>query len=74
MSELEPFQTRSRPPTSYEHALSDELESIYGRGLHELPEVVAALNESGVRPAGGADWTEETFTAELARVAEEGRA
>jgi hypothetical protein len=42
--------------------------------LYELPDVVAALNESGVRPAGGADWTEETFTAELARVAEEGRA
>ena len=24
MSQLVPFQTRSRPPTSYEHALSDE--------------------------------------------------
>jgi recombinase-like protein len=74
MSQLKPFQVRSRPPTSYEHALSDELESIYERGLHELPDVVDALNESGVRPAGGADWTEETFIAELARVAEEGRA
>lgn len=70
--ELNPYQARSRPPTGYEEAFADELESIYGQGTHELPGVVAALNETGVRPAGGMDWTEESFTAELARLAGQG--
>lgn len=70
--ELTPHQARTRPPTSYEEAFADELESIYGRGVHDLPGVVAALNETGVRPAGGSDWTEETFTAELARLSGQG--
>ncbi|GHE91086.1 hypothetical protein GCM10017786_24280 [Amycolatopsis deserti] len=55
-------------PSSYENAFGDELEAIYGRGVHDLPGVVAALNSSGVRPAGGEDWTESSFTAELARL------
>ncbi len=73
---LRPVQTRTHPPTSYENALADELESIYGRGVHDLPGVVAALNDGGVRPPTGDDWTEESFTAELARLgsAEEARA
>lgn len=62
-------QARTRPTTSYEDAFADELEAIYARGLRELPAVVAALNSSGVRPADGTDWTESTFTAELARLA-----
>ncbi|GAA4601110.1 hypothetical protein GCM10023195_02390 [Actinoallomurus liliacearum] len=65
---LQPVQSRHREPTSYEHALADELEAIFGRGVHDLPGLVAALNETGVRPAGGADWTEESFTAEIARL------
>lgn len=74
MTQLNPFQASTRPPTSYEHALADELETIYGRGVHDLPGVVAALNETGVRAAGGAEWSEQTFTAELARLAQEARA
>ncbi|MPY96703.1 MAG: hypothetical protein GEU97_01665 [Actinophytocola sp.] len=72
---LRPVQTRTHPPTSYENALADELESIYGRGVHDLTGVVAALNDGGVRPPTGAEWTEESFTAELARLgnAEEAR-
>ncbi|MCO5972234.1 recombinase-like helix-turn-helix domain-containing protein [Actinoallomurus soli] len=65
---LQPVQSRQRELTSYEHALADELEAIFGRGVHDLPGLVAALNETGVRPAGGADWTEESFTAEIARL------
>lgn len=62
-------QSRTRPTTSYEDAFADELEAVYARGVHELPAIVAALNSSGVRPADGADWTEATFTTELARLA-----
>ncbi|GAB2737479.1 hypothetical protein GCM10027174_08250 [Salinifilum aidingensis] len=64
---LEPVQSRTGPSTSYEEAFADELEDIYGRGIHDLGGVVAALNETGVRPPDGAEWTEETFTRELAR-------
>jgi phenylpropionate dioxygenase-like ring-hydroxylating dioxygenase large terminal subunit len=71
-AELTPFQARTRPLTSYEEAFADELESIYGRGAHELPAVLAALNEAGVRPADGADWTADSFSAELHRLANQG--
>lgn len=63
-------QARTRPTTSYEEAFADELEAVYARGSHDLAGVVAAFNSSGVRPADGTDWTEATFTAELARLAE----
>ncbi|MBE2997930.1 hypothetical protein IDM40_04285 [Nocardiopsis sp. HNM0947] len=62
------LQSAGRAPTSYENALSDELERVFGRGTHDLPGVVAALNETGVRPAHGGDWTEDTFTTEMARL------
>lgn len=62
-------QARTRPTTNYEDAFADELEAVYARGVHDLAGVVAALNETGVRPADGADWTVTTFTAELARLA-----
>ncbi len=70
--ELDPYQTRTRPPTSYEEAFADELEAIYGRGIHDLAGVVSALNDAGVRPAGGAEWTDEALQDELARLAREG--
>lgn len=65
---LEPVQSLRRELTSYEHALADELEAVFGRGVHDLPGLVAALNETGVRPPDGADWTTESFTAEIARL------
>ncbi|MGH3387828.1 MAG: recombinase-like helix-turn-helix domain-containing protein [Actinomadura sp.] len=65
---LRPVQSRDHEITSYENALADELEAIFGRGVHDLPGLVLALNETGVRPAGGADWTAESFTAEMARL------
>lgn len=64
----QPVQSRLDAPTSYENALADELEAVYGRGVHDLPGVVAALNESGVRPPDGRPWTEPAFVAELARL------
>lgn len=67
---LDPVQSRHRELTSYEHALADELESIYGRGVWDLSGLVAALNETGVRPPDGTDWTTESFTSEIARLGE----
>jgi hypothetical protein len=72
---LEPTQTRRRPTTSYEHALADEIEAIFGKGVWDLAGVVAALNDTSLRLPDGAAWTEERFTAEIARLgAEEGAA
>ncbi|GAA3108045.1 recombinase-like helix-turn-helix domain-containing protein [Streptosporangium carneum] len=65
---LQPVQSRAHELTSYEHALADELEAIYGRGVHELAPLVDALNETGIRPPGGVDWTESSLTSELARL------
>ncbi|MBA0126388.1 hypothetical protein H0B56_12630 [Haloechinothrix sp. YIM 98757] len=65
---LQPVQSRTARTASYADALADELEAIYGRGIHDLPGVVAALNESGVRPPDGREWTETTFTAQLAEL------
>ncbi|MFE3454222.1 recombinase-like helix-turn-helix domain-containing protein [Nonomuraea sp. NPDC059194] len=65
---LQPVQSRKHELTSYEHALADELEAIFGHGVHDLSGLVAALNETGVRPPDGADWTEESYTAEMARL------
>lgn len=65
---LEAVQSRFRAITNYEHVLADELESIYGRGVYDLDGIVAALNETGVRPPDGQDWTTGSFTAELARL------
>ena len=67
---LDPIQSRHRELASYEHALADELEGIYGRGVYDLPGLVAALNETGVRPSDGADWTADSFTTEIARLGE----
>ncbi len=65
---LEPVQSRLTPTTNYEDAFADELEAVYGRGIHELSDVVVAFNETGLRPPDGSEWTERSFTAELARL------
>jgi hypothetical protein len=67
---LEAFQARTHTPTSYENALGDGLESVFGSGVHDLDGVVAALNAGGVRPPHGGDWTAESLRAELHRLAE----
>ncbi|MEV4376938.1 recombinase-like helix-turn-helix domain-containing protein [Streptosporangium sp. NPDC049644] len=67
---VEPHQARTRPPNSYERAMAAELEASFGRQVHDLPGLVTALNAGGLRPASGADWTEESLTAELARLGE----
>ena len=62
-------QTRSRVPTDYEESLADALEDIFAAGHHELPEIVAKLNESTVPAPGGVAWTEDSFKQEMSRLA-----
>lgn len=62
---VEHRQSTERDATAYEMELAAALEAIFGRGTHELPEVVAALNQGWLRPPQGGDWTPENFTALL---------
>ncbi len=55
-------------PGAYAKALADRLEDIFGRGIHDLDKVVAALNEDGPAPEGAERWTAEIFEAEMARL------
>lgn len=41
---------------------------MYATGAHTLPELVRGLNERTVYPPDGGAWTEENFTAEIARL------
>lgn len=55
-------------PGVYARALADRLEEIFGRGIHDLGSIVAALNEEGPAPEGAERWTAEIFEAEMARL------
>ena len=66
----EVHQYQSDPPTAYENALGDVLESAFAEGLHDLPDIIRRLNKSSVRMADGGEWTEQLFTAEMKRLAD----
>ena len=55
-------------PGSYAAALADRLEEIFGRDIHDLDGIVAALNEDGPAPEGAESWTAEIFEAEMTRL------
>ena len=55
-------------PGDYARALADRLEEIFGRGIHDLDGIVAALNRDGPAPEGAESWTAETFEAEMTRL------
>jgi hypothetical protein len=59
--ELIVWQTRPEKPSEYELTLADALEQIFGRGVHDLPGIVAALNRDGPRTPRGETWTEDNF-------------
>lgn len=62
------WQTRSAPPTEYEKQLGDALEAVFESGSVELPDVVAGLNQLGVRAPDGKAWTPESFQVEMRRL------
>lgn len=54
--------------SEYEKKLSGALFEILSRKTHDLAGIVAALNDSDVRPASGKTWTEESFSEEVERL------
>ena len=61
-------QTREREPTDYENLLADGIEQAYARGIHDLAQLVQALNEACVPSPGGRPWTEQLFVSEMKRL------
>jgi hypothetical protein len=65
------WQTRPAPLTDAENALADALQSIFTAEVYDLVGIVARLNGMKIAtPAGALAWTEESFRAELRRLAD----
>ncbi len=64
----ETHQTRSAEPTTYESLLGDSIERAYAQGIHDLPGLVAYLNQAGPAGPNGQPWTDETYQKEMARL------
>ena len=62
------YRNQFESPGAYETALCGALFDILGRGMHDLPAIVDALNAKGVRPPQGEQWTEALFVAEMDRL------
>jgi hypothetical protein len=55
-------------PGPYEAALCQNLIQILTRKVHDLTDIVAALNQTEVRAPGQSQWTEALFCAEIKRL------
>ena len=62
------WQSRAAAPTAFENSLGDALERAFDSGAESAEQVVAALNEGGLRTREGTAWTVAAFEAELARL------
>lgn len=62
------WQTRAAPPTDYENRLADALETAFGEGIVELPDLIRRLGELGTGDPDGAPWTAESFERTLKRL------
>ena len=61
-------QTRSASPTEYENRLGEALMEIFDSDIDQLHEIVAKLNEMGIKSPDGELWTQENFQLEMKRL------
>lgn len=61
-------QTRDTEPTSYELELAGMIEEIFATGVHDLPGLVEGLRARGLSAPDGAQWTEENFREQIAKL------
>ncbi len=54
-------QSTDRDLTEWESSLAAAMEDAFSKGHHELDALIAALNNSRVRPRNGGRWTAEIF-------------
>lgn len=65
---LQERQTRASAPTPYQSKLAGAIEEVFGSGVETLDGLVAGLNSMDIPGPAGAEWTEESFTDEIARL------
>jgi len=65
---MEQWQAGTGNASPYEVALGDALEDTFSRGIHDLPGIVTALNESAVKTPDGEIWTAENFPETMNRL------
>jgi hypothetical protein len=65
---LNPHQARDREPDDYQNLLGDAIERCFADGVHDLPGLVARLNEARLPAPNGRAWTEELFQKEMKRL------
>lgn len=58
---MEQWQAGTGVSSPYEAALGDTLEDMFSKGIHELADIVATLNEKGLKTPDGEAWTEQNF-------------
>ena len=64
----ETHQARTAPPTAYESLLGDSIERAFAMGIHDLPALVAYLNQAGPAGPNGQPWTAALYQQEMARL------
>lgn len=64
-----PVQSQSQTPTDWQMELAGAIEAIFGKGTHELDDLISGLNASRVRPPGGGAWTKENYQAVMKELA-----
>ncbi|MCF8587607.1 recombinase family protein [Gordonia liuliyuniae] len=68
---LVPHQARKFEPTPYERKLAGAIEEVFGDGGHTLEALIEGLNENGFHGPDGKPWSQDSFTAEMARMGEQ---
>ena len=66
--DLSPHQARDREPDDYQNLLGDAIERAFAAGIHDLPGLVASLNEASVPAPNGQPWNAELFQREMKRL------
>ena len=65
---LNPHQARDGEPDAYQDLLGDVIEQSFAAGVHDLPGLMARLNEAHVPAPDGGVWTDELFRREMKRL------
>jgi len=65
---LNQHQARDREPDDYQNLLGDAIERSFADGVHDLPGLVARLNEVRLPAPDGQAWTAELFQKEMKRL------
>ncbi len=68
---LQPRQAQRRNATLYEDLLGDAIERAFGAGIHELPALVANLNDQNIAAPDGGTWTEANYPVFIAELSEQ---